>query len=224
MSPKPFHTLWVCMVHACTQLKFSPAFPVGREPARLHQSSVCLVLYVSSQGHAIRSDPRACLSPTAEMYITSGFPAHLILSVTSHRWPFLMPGEQGGRCFLHECCSVAQLCLTLHDPVDCNTPGFPVFLCLPEPAQTHVHRVGVTSFSSGPPSFPASASFPRSWLMNKAKHMLTNRTTELLESLIKKKSWEGSARSGFLPYIPLQCSKVFQSFSIFIVSKSMLKG
>ena len=57
--------------------------------------------------------------------------------------------------------------------------------------------------------------------MNKAKNMLTNRINE---SLIKKKSWGESARSGFLPYILLQCSKIFQSFSIFIISKSMLKG
>ena len=39
------------------------------------------------------------------------------------------------------CCSVAQLCLTLLDPMDCSTPGFPVLHHLPEFAQTHVHRV-----------------------------------------------------------------------------------
>ena len=32
---------------------------------------------------------------------------------------------------------VAQLCPTLCDPMDCNTPGFPVFHHLPELAQTH---------------------------------------------------------------------------------------
>ena len=37
---------------------------------------------------------------------------------------------------------VAQSCLTLCDPVDCSTPGFPVHHQLPELAQTHVHRVG----------------------------------------------------------------------------------
>ena len=37
--------------------------------------------------------------------------------------------------------SVAQSCLTLCDPMDCSTPDFPVPLCLPEFAQTHVHRV-----------------------------------------------------------------------------------
>ena len=40
------------------------------------------------------------------------------------------------------CCSVAQLCPTLCDPMDCSTPGFSVLHYLPELAQTHVHQVG----------------------------------------------------------------------------------
>ena len=36
---------------------------------------------------------------------------------------------------------VAQSCLTLWDPVDCCTPGFPVHHQLQELTQTHVHRV-----------------------------------------------------------------------------------
>ena len=39
------------------------------------------------------------------------------------------------------CYSVAQSFLTLSDPTDCSTPGFPVFHHLLEVAQTHVHRV-----------------------------------------------------------------------------------
>ena len=38
-------------------------------------------------------------------------------------------------------CSVAKSCLTLHDPMDCGTPGFPVLHYLPEFAQVHVHWV-----------------------------------------------------------------------------------
>ena len=38
--------------------------------------------------------------------------------------------------------SVAQLCLTLCDPMGCSTPGFPVLYRLLELAQTHVHQVG----------------------------------------------------------------------------------
>ena len=37
--------------------------------------------------------------------------------------------------------SVAQLCLTLCNPVDCTMLGFPVHHQFPEPAQTHVHQV-----------------------------------------------------------------------------------
>ena len=37
--------------------------------------------------------------------------------------------------------SVAQLCLTLCNPLDCSMPGFPVHHQLLEPTQTHVHRV-----------------------------------------------------------------------------------
>ena len=38
--------------------------------------------------------------------------------------------------------SVTESCLTLCNPMDCSTWGFPVHHQLPELAQTHVHRVG----------------------------------------------------------------------------------
>ena len=47
-------------------------------------------------------------------------------------------------------------CLTLCNPMDCSTPGFPVLHCLPEFAQTHVHRVSDTI----QPSHPLSSPFP----------------------------------------------------------------
>ena len=56
------------------------------------------------------------------------------------------------------CCSVAQLCLTLCDPMDCSTPGFPVLHHLLEIAQTNVHWVGDAihpSCSLSSPSPPA---------------------------------------------------------------------
>ena len=37
--------------------------------------------------------------------------------------------------------SIAHLCLTLCDPMDCSTPGFSVHHQLPEFTQTHVHWV-----------------------------------------------------------------------------------
>ena len=41
--------------------------------------------------------------------------------------------------------SVAQLCPTLCDPMDCSTPGFPVLHHLLELAQTHVHQLVIPS-------------------------------------------------------------------------------
>ena len=70
------------------------------------------------------------------------------------------------------CCSVAQSCPTLWDPMDCSTPGLPVHHQLPGFTQTHVHWVSDAiqpshsnpTFSSCLQSFPASGSFPRSQL------------------------------------------------------------
>jgi len=39
-------------------------------------------------------------------------------------------------------CSVAELCQTLCNPMDCSTPGSSDFHCLPEFAQIHVHWAG----------------------------------------------------------------------------------
>ena len=41
---------------------------------------------------------------------------------------------------MEESSSVAQSCLTLWDPMDCSTPGFPVHHQLPELSQIHVHQ------------------------------------------------------------------------------------
>ena len=55
--------------------------------------------------------------------------------------------------------SVTQLCLTLCDPMDCNTPDFPVHEQLPELTQTHVHQVGDAIQPSYPLSSPSPPTF-----------------------------------------------------------------
>ena len=49
--------------------------------------------------------------------------------------------------------SFAQLCPTLRDSMDHNTPGLPVHHQLPKPAQTHLHLVGDAIQPSHPLSF-----------------------------------------------------------------------
>ena len=51
--------------------------------------------------------------------------------------------------------SVAQLCLTLCDPMNCSTPGLPVHHQLPEFTQTHVFRVSDAIQPSHPLSSPS---------------------------------------------------------------------
>ena len=55
--------------------------------------------------------------------------------------------------------SVAQLCLTLCDPMDCSSPGFLVLHQLLEVAQTHVHQVG-DAIQPSHPLFLLSSIFP----------------------------------------------------------------
>ena len=53
--------------------------------------------------------------------------------------------------------SVAQLCLTFCNLMDCSTPGFPVHHQILELTQTHVHRVGDATQPSHSLSSPSSA-------------------------------------------------------------------
>ena len=55
--------------------------------------------------------------------------------------------------------SVAQLCPTLCDPMDCSTPGLPVYPQLPQLTQTHVHRVSDAILPSHPLSSPSPPAF-----------------------------------------------------------------
>ena len=60
--------------------------------------------------------------------------------------------------------SVAQLCPTPRDPMNCSTPGLPVHQQLLEFTQTHIHRVG----DAIQPSHPLSSPSPPA--LNPSKH------------------------------------------------------
>ena len=55
--------------------------------------------------------------------------------------------------------SVAQSCPTLCDPMDCSTPGLPVYHQLPDFTQTHVHWVSDAIQLSHPLSSPSPPTF-----------------------------------------------------------------
>ena len=51
--------------------------------------------------------------------------------------------------------SATQSSLTICDPMDCSSPGFPVHHQLLQPAQTHVHQVSNAILTSHPLSSPS---------------------------------------------------------------------
>ena len=55
--------------------------------------------------------------------------------------------------------SLAQSCLTLSDPMDCSTPGFPIHHQLLEFTQTHVHWISDAVQPSHPLSSPSPPTF-----------------------------------------------------------------
>ena len=68
-------------------------------------------------------------------------------------WVGKMPSPRVGSV---QFSSVAHSCLTLHNPMDCSTPGLPVHHQLPELAQIHICGVG----DAIQPSHPLSSSSP----------------------------------------------------------------
>ena len=59
-------------------------------------------------------------------------------------------------CF---CCSVAKLCPTLCNPVDCSSPGLPVPHYLPEISQVHIHWISDAIQPSQPLSTSSLSAF-----------------------------------------------------------------
>ena len=75
--------------------------------------------------------------------------AHACVSV-------VIPVIQHGEAWMVEfCCSVTKSCTTLHDPMDCSTPGSSVLNYLPAFAQIHVHWASDAIQPSHPLSSPS---------------------------------------------------------------------
>ena len=124
--------------------------------------------------------------------------------------------------------SLAQLCPTLCDPMNCSTPGLPVHHQLPEFTQTHVNWVGdaiqpshpLIPFSSCPQSLPASESFTRSQLFAWGGQ---STGVSALASFLPKKSqdWSPSEWTG---WISLQSKGLPRVFSNTTVQKHQVFG
>ena len=95
--------------------------------------------------------------------------------------------------------SVAELCLTPCDPLDCSTPGFPVHHQLPEPAQTHVNWVGNVIQPSHPllsPSLPAFNLSQHQGLFQWVSSL--HQVAKVLEFQLQHQSFQWIFRTDFL--------------------------
>ena len=119
------------------------------------------------------------------------------------------------------CCSVAQSSLTCHDLMDCSMPGFPVLHHLWEFAQTHVHWVNdaiqpsisfsVAPFSSCPQSFPASGSFPMSWIFTSCGQSIGAPASVLLVHIL---GWFLLGLTGLISLQSKGLSRVFSNTTV----------
>ena len=95
--------------------------------------------------------------------------------------------------------SVAQLCSTLCDPMNCSTLGLPVHHQLPEFTQTHIHRVG----DAIQPSHPLSSPFPPA--PNPSQHQslfqwvnFSHEVAKVLEFQLQHHSFQRTPRADLL--------------------------
>ena len=120
------------------------------------------------------------------------------------------------------CFSVTQLCLTLCNPMDCSTPGFPVLHHLPELAQIYVHWVddinpiisfSVIAFSSCLQSFPASGSFPMSQFFASGGQSIEASATALILAM-NIQGWFHLGLTGLISSQSRGLSRVFSKTTV----------
>ena len=93
--------------------------------------------------------------------------------------------------------SVAQLCPTLCNPVDCSKPGLPVQHQLPEFTQTHTHLVGDAIQPSHPLSFPSALNLSQHQGLFKWVGSL-HQVAKVLELQLQHQSFQWVFRVDFL--------------------------
>ena len=116
---------------------------------------------------------------------------------------------------LHLFSSVAQSHPTLCDPMDCSTPGLPIYHQLPEFTQIHVHQVGDVIQPSHPllsPSPPA---------LNLSQHQGLFQWVSSLHQVAKVLG--ASASAWVLQNLNIQLPITFVAHTVFLLDRAGLK-
>ena len=126
------------------------------------------------------------------------------VSLPSHHWLNHCLITSPGKTYLIDMISsvqfssVAQLCLTLWNPMDCM-PGLPVHHQLPEFTQTHVHWVGDAIQPSHPLSSPSLPHFNFSQEQDLFKWVSSShKVAKVLELQVQHQSLKWIFRTDFL--------------------------
>ena len=92
--------------------------------------------------------------------------------------------------------SFAHSCPTLCDPMDCSTPGLPVYHQLPEFTQTHVHWVSDAIQPSHPLSYPSPPAFDLSQHQSLFKWVSSSyQVAKVLEFQLQHQSFQWTPRT-----------------------------
>ena len=127
------------------------------------------------------------------------------------------------------CCSVAQSYPTLCDPMDCSTPGFPIFttsqrllkLMSIESVMPSNHLILCCLFSSCLQSFPASGSFPVSGLFaSDVQSIGASASASVLSMNIQ--GWFPLGLTGLISLLSKGLSRVFSNTTVQIISSLAL--
>ena len=108
------------------------------------------------------------------------------------------------------------------DPMNCSTPGFPVYHQLPESTQTHVHWVGDAIQPSHPLSSPSPPSLNLSQHQGLCKWVSSShQVAKVLEFQLQHQSFQWIFRTDFLsdglvwsPCSPRDSSRVFSNTTV----------
>ena len=126
------------------------------------------------------------------------FPASAVVKISSFN-------EERASLIPVQFSSVSQSCPTVCEPMDCSTPGFPVYPQLLEVAQTHVHRVSHAIQWSHPLLFPSHLENPLTvwkgkkighWKMNSPGWQVPNVLLEISGELTPERMKRWSQRVG----------------------------
>ena len=124
------------------------------------------------------------------------------------------------------CCSVTMSCLTLCDPMDCNMPDFPPFTVFRSllkfcPLSQWCHPTissSVVPFSSCSQSFPASVSFPMSWLFTSGGQSV-GASAAVSRLPVNIQGWFSPGLTGLISLQSKGLSMVFSSNSVVFYNK-----